>query len=670
MQTVCPHCHAEVEVTRRGGLRGALCPACHELIEDLGPAGGEGPAQDAGRSRRRFTEVLDVGRTCPACDVPRDPAMRRCPSCGERWTLQIVALAFTRPDAEPRLVDYIMHRQTSPEPRDRVSTRMKKLPAVVLSGLTPVAARRAWQELEGIGVRAAAEPDADAGYDGPLVSIERLKWFAVPAVALLAVGLWLNLRLDGPLEDAFAPEDRLDAAVAKLDAAPPPKAAAPVAALLGVVPVVGDTGSGLGFFVDLDGWLVAPVRMVDELGGITVVLGDRRVRAGLVRRPGGQGSFGLFKMESTAPFALKLGDAGALEVGSPVFVARPRPGGGRPDLVAERIAAVGHRVGPNAWLVLDAAHGADAHGAAVLTPDGSLVGVVDAPASEEGRRPVALPVNLLADGEGAILTEIRAARTPSAVVNRWQAAAREADRAEKAPLYEAVERKLLVSVRCEATRCRGRIGRIHTGPDAPDEALPVEWRFLAPDQLSDTPSPAFGKRTQPVGGPRTWIEEAVDASELLYDLPVPVARRFRAREMPRARVYSAEFEIIPPETVRGRRFRLVAAAGGRRSAGTLVEGEAATPSPAPSVVVPRADQAAVRFGPFTGAEWRTRFRGLRTRVADVETRVAVLERRAGEGGAVESVLEQERSQLSTLRERLSKLEAEADLHDLPRSLRR
>ena len=89
MQIVCPHCHTEVEVTPRGGLRGALCPACHELIEDLGPPSDEGPAQDPGRARRRFTEVLDVGRTCPACDYPRDPAMRRCPSCGERWTLQI-----------------------------------------------------------------------------------------------------------------------------------------------------------------------------------------------------------------------------------------------------------------------------------------------------------------------------------------------------------------------------------------------------------------------------------------------------------------------------------------------------------------------------------------------------------------------------------------------------
>ena len=185
----CPHCGSGVELVRRHGLSGALCPECSQVV----------PLQERARSsplpRLIRPQRIDSRPTCRGCNAPRDREGRRCPACGEAWLYRVSALGVDDEEAHGRLVEYVLHREARAVARGRLDERLRERPAVVSRGLTEAQALRARHELETIGVHVAIEEDDAAPLTLPAPGPRfNWTWLVVPALLLFAVGVVLLVR--------------------------------------------------------------------------------------------------------------------------------------------------------------------------------------------------------------------------------------------------------------------------------------------------------------------------------------------------------------------------------------------------------------------------------------------------------------------------------------------
>ncbi len=655
MRVACPHCGEMVDVTPRHGLSGSLCPACHEVVPAL-PQTPTAPTPAPSRLPPTPSRPPrdDPWLGCDGCGGGRDRDARRCPACGESWLFRVMVVGGDGEDRLERLAEYVAKRQMRAESRARLRKRLGRPPAEVLGQLTETQARRVRQEVEAFGVKVTLERDPtviDQEATAPRFH-PGLVWFAAgSAVALLVAGLYLFVGpFDSPPRTATA---------APATAAPPSLVAAPASAGPGApVDVLAGlarpaAGAGLAFFVDPDGWAVAPLRLRDPAGGTELRTESGAVRAALARGDAARG-LGLFHAPARAPYALSFGDATRLEPGAKLYV--PVATENSLHLTPAAVVAPNHRVGREVFLRLGLDPGAAADGAPIFNTDGLVVGVYQHALTRAAGVPLAVPSNALTEGAQAIMSEIVPPRPPSERLREWREAARAADRAARPELYDLAERALLAALSCHPAGCSGHLGVIAFDGAPPDG--PLEALFFAPAQVDEADAPAFGRRLVPLAA-QAW---GPDAGPLASRLSEEARSAIAAGE---AHLTVAAIGVERPAAAEGGAFRLVLQGlGGRRAAPISVEAAA----PAPASIAPGAE----RFGPFTGEEWRGRLQRLVDDTEAARARLSDLRRAESEGHATpgtRELLERESAQLAILQQRLTTLIAEADTYHVPPQFR-
>ncbi|MFZ4739080.1 MAG: hypothetical protein ACOYM9_24205 [Bradymonadia bacterium] len=677
MLLTCNACGARVDVVARHGLSGTLCPECNEVI-----ATGKTPAPEPQKPVARPARAprIESRAECRACGGPRDRDARRCGSCRESWLYRVGALGFDTPRARGSLVEWIVHRDPRAPKAEKLDARFARLPAIILGGLTENQALRARHELENVGVQVALEED-DAAPPMPSLGGSRVgvwAFFAVPATLLFAGGLWL-------MWDTEQQVGRRRAAPASTAPSLVPAktgADAPSDVLGGLVEVRLGARVGVGFVVDRDGWVVAPLAFLDGVGGATMRVAGHDLRATLSRRDDTAG-LGLFKVPMVLPYALGLGDLTTVGASDATYVGRLSSG--VPELRPATVLRPDARRGDLLVVALErtaALLGDDVLGAPLFNPAGLVVAVRTAPAGlsldppTEARVVHAWPVNLLVEGPQALLTEIRAPRASTPKLLEWQARVRADARAEHPELHAALESALLLEGACEVQRCRVRLGVPLRGAMRVDASAPVELTFLTPDQDVDDRNPRFGRELVQIEAAAFKDTPFPDAT-MLSQLSLGARRSWASGEVDGLRLVVAELTVARPTATRARTFRIGASGlGGRRATGLLIDleappvGDALAASSAPPTP-PVGEPRLTAFGPFTGAEWQGRFRNLAGELRKQIEKVRGLEARksAGESGA-DALLLLELQQLERLRTRHAELDRDASTFRVPDELRR
>jgi S1-C subfamily serine protease len=177
---------------------------------------------------------------------------------------------------------------------------------------------------------------------------------------------------------------------------------------------LGEERAGAATIITPDGLAVTVGYLVLEAARIDVVLEDgRRVTARVVGHDFESG-LALIQLDATsAPYpAAALGQSAPLAVGQPVAIVGVGPGGAASGVMG-RVTGVGPFVAYWEYLleraIFVAPHHAGFGGAALVDPDGALVGVVSLrlPAGH-----LAIPIDLLAPVRGAMVRTGRPARGP------------------------------------------------------------------------------------------------------------------------------------------------------------------------------------------------------------------------------------------------------------------
>lgn len=658
----CPHCGASVELVQRHGLSGALCPECSQVV----------PLQERARStplpRLIRPQRIDSRPSCRKCNAPRDREGRRCAACGEPWLYRVSALEVDDEAAQARLVEYVIHREARATDRDRLDERLRTLPTVVSRGLTEAQALRARHELETIGVHVAVEEDDAAPLTLP-VRGPRFNWIwlVVPALLLFAVGVVLLVRSERMARQAALP--RPVVATAPVTSAPSSAAPeAPLDVLNGLALLRNGARAGFGLVVDRDGWLVAPLALMDASGGVTARVAGQEGRASLVRRDDPLG-LGLFKGATPAAFTLSLGDVSTVKAGDTVFVARPGADG--PELAPAQVLRPDARRGQRLWLALQA-RAEELPGAPVFNREGFVLGILLP--RPDGQRGLAVPANLLVEDPAGLLTEIRAPRPPAQLFAAWRSRAETEARLANPEIFEAVEKRMLAQAACDDAICRLQVGLLTFG-GPPAAAVPLTVELQSVDQAVGDREPRHGRvQVAPPAG--AWQEVAPAESALVQDAGVAARRAIVAREVEDLRLFVSAAEIPRPKATLGKSFRVVVTGpDARRSGGSLIEppqpAAVVLPiTPGPAGTAPPSGEADPAFGPLRASEWRGRFAELRRKIADQEGAVTRQEGAVARREAVPESLALERAQLDNLRGRLRLLEAEADQHRVPADLRR
>lgn len=544
----CPHCGARVRLEPRHGLSGSLCPACHQVV--AGPAATPAPAAPR---RPRVLSRLDEKPTCPGCNRPRDRELLRCVGCGASWLYRLMAISVEGADARGRLVEYVLRRQTQAMDRKRVEARFQHLPALVLDRLSEAQARRARQEIEAFGIHGGVEPDNE-----PLAASRRsasprqLVTLGALAAILLAVGVYRILEVTTPPPASGRPAPRPEAATGPRVAEPPSDV------LAGVLGVVGAPATA--FFIDPAGWLLGPAAPAIEVSSAGETL---PARAGAPARFG----IGLYRVERAAPFSLSPGDATRLSPGERLFVADPHAG----RLLPEQAVGVDEAVGRRVYLRLRRGLPPHLHGAPVLNGNGLVVAIYDHAATRRHGRPLAIPINLLVEGQGALTSGVVPPRAASAEMAAWLARAAETDRRARPELYAVLDGQLLHTAACSDQTCSGEVGVLAFGEPPETLRAPLTAAFYTLDQ-----DPAAGVLPAFGGWPRVSVEaewRSLDpaASPLLGSVVRPLRERLLAGELDELTLYAARWQLERPGAAGGQPFRLVLeGAGGRRSSPELV----------------------------------------------------------------------------------------------------
>ena len=284
-------------------------------------------------------------------------------------------------------------------------------------------------------------------------------------------------------------------------------------------------------------------------------------------------------------------------------------------------------------------------------------------------------VNLLTEDAASLMAEIRAPRTPSVVFTGWRNRIETEARLEQPEVYEAVEKRLLLSATCDPTECRAQLGVLTFGgpPQGPPQAFTLD--FQAPEQNPTERDARFGQRSITLA-PGDWSESNPADSTLVQDVSVAARRAILGGDVEGLRLFSATFILERPVATRERGFRLVASGlEGRHSVGTLLalpapSAQSAAPSAAPSAPAGAAVGPETAFGELHAREWADRFATSRGAVSAAESRVADAASRAqkGEPGA-DQIKVLESSQLETLKGRLRQLTADADRWHVPEEYR-
>lgn len=562
VQAECPGCGKQVTWAGRVGLAATVCPRCQAVVpapDGLTP-GPASPAHPLGVEERP---------TCPGCGVRRDPDVRRCGACGAAWDYRALVVGYVEDEARPRLLAYVAHRTPIQISRERMMRRLAKLPAVIQGGLTETQARRIRQEVEAFGVVARVEIDARAVASGGREGAggRRLVLAAFVAVAVLVAGLVLVLRR--PPAAVVAPPD-----AGAAPAAAAPRREGPVEVLGAVRWVPGPDGDATPvLFVDLDGWLLAPA---ERLGGAdTLALGDdaQAPDARLVRTHARAG-VALLKSRLRPDFAASPTDAARLKVGDRVWV--PRRDGASTSLVPRAVERAPFGWSRRAYLALDGA--ADLPGGTpIFTQDGGVAGVVDGAASRANARPLVVPMNVLGEGEDALLSIVLPPRPPSPAFAAWREEAARADRAARPDLYATIDDALLLSLTCPGAVCEGEVGLLAFGTLPLGATGPFVARFFGLDQAPASDEPAFGRDAH-VTLRAPWAPRPLEDGPLLARLPPDQRARLLHAGLDDLRLIVAPIRVPRPDSAGGAGFRVVlGGAGGRSSAPTLVGALAPTP---------------------------------------------------------------------------------------------
>ncbi|MCB9534839.1 MAG: hypothetical protein H6704_01095 [Myxococcales bacterium] len=510
--------------------------------------------------------------TCPGCGVRRDPDGRRCAACNAAWDYRALVVGYTEDEARPRLLAYVARRSPAQISRERLMRRLARLPAVIQDGLTETQARRVRQEVEAFGVVARIELDAAAAPRPPGAGGRRLMVAALVALAVLGAGLWLVLRRPSVAE-AVAP-DAGPTAVAP----PPPRRVGPEEVLGAVrwVPGPADAVTPV-LFVDLDGWLLAPI---ERLGGAdTLALGaDEQAPEARVVRTEPRAGTALLKARLRPGFAASPTDAARLKAGDRVWVARRR--GATAALEPRAVEASPFGWIRRAYLALDGP--ADLpDGTPVFTPDGGVAGVVDGAASRANARTLVVPINVMSEGEDALLAIVRPPRPPSPAFAAWRDAADRADRAARPDLYATIDDALLLSLTCPGPVCEAEVGLLAFGELPLGATGPFVAQFFGLDQSAATDEPAFGRDTQ-ITLQAPWASRPLDDGPLLGSLAPADRARVLHAGLDDLRLLVAPVRVPRPAVAADAGFRLVlAGAGGRTSAATLVGARAPIPATPP-----------------------------------------------------------------------------------------
>ena len=550
MRVVCPQCGERVELALRHGLTGSLCPQCNEVVTP--PTGASTPRP---RPRPVAAAAVRERPVCPGCGLTRDRDARRCEGCGTPWTYRTVVVGFVSDDAPDRLLVYVMRRSPGQRSSAGELKRLTQLPAVVQGGLTETQARRAKQEIEAFGALGRVEPDADARVARPLHTSGGLRLALLAVAAVLALGTGVRLLLTR----APAPTSSRPAV------APPPVARrAPAGApdeVLASLVALGD--DAMGFYVDLDGWILAPDGAASADG--TVRVGEATAHR---LRSEEQGGVALFKSSARPAFAATLGDATSLSAGEKVWVP-VRDGVGwhlgerrvrRPDLPDDR----------RVFVALEGV-GALLPGTPVFDGGGGVVAIAGRGAVAPDRGTLVLPINVLTEGEHALLGDVKPPRAPSARFVRWQRAAADADRVAHPDLYGLIDTALLLEVRCPNIRCEAALGLLAFGELPVGATGAFVAAYYALDQAAGAVEPAYGREQRLLPG-APWARRPLDGGDALVASLSAVGRaRLLERPLVDLALLTAPLALPRPELAGGRGFRVVVAgAGGRRSAPILV----------------------------------------------------------------------------------------------------
>ena len=673
MAVQCPHCGASVELNRRHGLAGALCPECHSVVPVVDEPG---PSKAGTQPRIARPQRAEVRPTCRACGGARDRETRRCPGCGEPWVYRVGALSVEDEAAHTRLVEYVLHRQSSAVSRERLAERYRRFPAAVLGGLTEAQAIRARHELENIGVQVALEEDDTATANAARRDYRfGWSWVVVPALVLFAVGVYLLVQSERT--------SRAEATARAAAPTPPASSApesrpsdAPQDVLNGVALVETDGRRGFGVVVDRDGWFVAALSLVDRAGGVTVTLGGRPARGSLVRRDERLG-LGLFRAAAPVTFTLSLGDVGTVKAGDTVFVASVGGKGG--ELVRAEVIRPDARRGARIYLALQLPKGGetgldDTVGAPVFNREGFLLGVLLPRAG--ALHGLAIPANLLIEDAAGLMSEIRAPRNPTPTFASWRARIETEARQENPDVYETVESRLLLAASCDDKHCQGQVGVLAFGP-LPALTAPLTFDLQAVEQVPTVREPRYGQQMV-TPEPQAWIEAAPADSPLIQDTPVAARRAIVGGDIEGLRLFVTSVQLNRPRASLGQSFRIVASGfDGRRSGGTMIGAPAPPSGPAasapPSALASAPADGPGRdtpFGDLKAGEWAERFQRARAAIEAQDKLVSQLKTQVGarQPGA-EALLSREAAQLDRLRQRLATLETDADRWKLPMEFR-
>jgi hypothetical protein len=563
VQAQCPGCGKQVTWAGRTGLAATVCPRCQTVV----PApGGLTPPAGAGPSLR-----VEERPTCPGCGVGRDPDVRRCAACNTPWDYRALVVGYVEDEARPRLLAYVARRSPTQISRERLMRRLARLPAVIQDGLTENQARRVRQEVEAFGVVARVELDAAAELRAERGGGRRLVLAALVAAAVLAAGLVLALRPPAPTA-AIAP----DAGPAEV--APTPRRAGPDDVLGAVRWVPTASGEPLpALFVDHDGWLLAPLERLGDADALALDTDEQAPEARVVRRDPRAGA-ALLKSRQRPGFAASPTDAARLSEGDRVWV--PRRRGDATVLAPRAVEQAPFGWNRRAYLALDGP--ADLPGGTpVFTPDGGVAGLVDGAASRANARTLAVPMNVLSEGEEALLSIVRTPRPPSPAFVAWREEAARADRAARPDLYATIDDALLLTLTCPGPVCDAEIGLLAFGELPLGATGPFVAQFFRLDQRPATDEPAFGRNPQ-VALQAPWASRPLEDGPLLAALPPAQRARLLHAGLDELRLLVAPLRVPRPEAAAGAGFRMVlAGAGGRTSAATLVGARAPAPPLSP-----------------------------------------------------------------------------------------
>ena len=610
--------------------------------------------------------ALEARPTCRACGALRDRNQRRCGRCQDALLYQVSALAV---DAEPtrsRLVEYALHRVERAVDREQMERRFLKLPALVKRNLTETQALRMRHELESFGVTVSLEEDDISDAGGARIGRRWLQvespFLVVPSLLIFLTGLYFYLR-------SGREADGVQVAAALPSVATLPSAASlPSDVLAAVVRVLAADRQAFGLIIDRDGWLVTQADLVDDVGGISIEYGGRTLRAALVRRDLATG-LGLFKMPTTATQIGSLGDATVLRPGDGVFTTRLGPAG--PELAASDVFSLHTRRGPRLFLSVSRVEGETPLASPIFSAAGEVIGL--ATRRGDGQSLLAVPANLLTEGEGCLLCDIRPARARAPTLDQAMRSAQAAARSEHLPVYEAVEGRLLVTARCDLTRCTGLMGVLSFSTSPPALPTRLSLSFFAPGPAVLGPQSQLGVGTLNLEASQFSKANAAD-SPVVQELPTLSRRMVAVGEVEDLDLHVAPLTFVRPSSTGSRPFQLVVSSADGRRSDPVVLGEPETPPPATVGVLTSTapdPPAKSTFGPFTVQEWRSRFQEVRSDVESqrLRTREAQLKVDASQAGAG-PLLEAERAQLHRLEDRLSSLERDATLHQVPSEHRR